>query len=196
MNSLLRGSTRILRGSARIPRGSDRVLLTTWVWTGYCGVHGRMAPLPSYNPHSSFRSTNYIFIFRSNSTIHTLLFCLQPTFLFFSLQSTFFFSVYNLYYYLSVYNPHSFFRFMNYILFFCLQSTFFLSVFNLHFYFSVYNPHSSFRSTIYIFILRSTITFFFLIYTGRGGIQPRNHTLYPPLEGRIIFIVLLLFFIF
>ena len=35
-------------GSNRIPLGSNRVLLTTWVRTGYCGVHGRMAPPPSF----------------------------------------------------------------------------------------------------------------------------------------------------
>ena len=29
--------------------GSNRVLLTTWVRTRYCGVHGRMAPPPSMN---------------------------------------------------------------------------------------------------------------------------------------------------
>ena len=28
--------------------GSNRVLLTTWVRTGYCGVHGRMTPPPSF----------------------------------------------------------------------------------------------------------------------------------------------------
>ena len=27
-------------------RGLNRVLLTTWVRTGYCGAHVRMAPLP------------------------------------------------------------------------------------------------------------------------------------------------------
>ena len=46
-NSLLRGSTSLLRGLTSLLRGLDRVLLTTWVRTGYCGVHGRMAPLPS-----------------------------------------------------------------------------------------------------------------------------------------------------
>ena len=51
-NSLLRGSNRIPRGSNRVSKGSNRVLLTiTWVRTGYCVVHGRMAPLPSFNTH-------------------------------------------------------------------------------------------------------------------------------------------------
>jgi len=39
----------VLRGSNRLPRGSNRILLTTWVLTGYCGVHGHMAPPPSAN---------------------------------------------------------------------------------------------------------------------------------------------------
>jgi len=51
-NSLLRGSNRIPRGSNRVSKGSNRVLLTiTWVRSGYCRVHDRMAPLPSFNTH-------------------------------------------------------------------------------------------------------------------------------------------------
>ena len=50
--SLRRGSNRIPRGSNKVSKGSNRVLLTiTWVRTGYCVVHGRMAPLPSFNTH-------------------------------------------------------------------------------------------------------------------------------------------------
>ena len=57
-NSLLRGLTSLLRGSTSLLRGSDRVLLTTWVRTGYCGVHGRMAPLPSLDLGFSVKKEN------------------------------------------------------------------------------------------------------------------------------------------
>ncbi len=35
---------RLSRGWSRLLRGLNRVLLITWVGTGYCGVHGRMPP--------------------------------------------------------------------------------------------------------------------------------------------------------
>jgi len=43
-NSHWRGSNRIPWGWNRVSRGSNRVLLTTWVGAGYCGVDCRMAP--------------------------------------------------------------------------------------------------------------------------------------------------------
>ena len=59
-------------GSIRILRGSSRVLLTTWVRTGYCGAHGRMAPIsliPNFQLYLMFVLSNICVVWKKKEKV-------------------------------------------------------------------------------------------------------------------------------
>ena len=59
-------------GSIRILQGSSRVLLTTWVRTGYCGAHGRMAPIsliPNFQLYLMFVLSNICVVWKKKEKV-------------------------------------------------------------------------------------------------------------------------------